>query len=180
MRARDLKVRVRDLAFSVNAAKERIVEGGTLADIWEMSSENQRQGGHKPSLEDSLWDRARASGAWTPSERQEFGFADDMYSVGLLIVYMVFVSLSKPGSIDGPMIQRLIEGTFQSNVMEFREYSKQEEAWNLPVEFLDAEEGIGWHLLECLLNPDWRGRPSAASCLTHPFLARGTFEGYEL
>lgn len=172
----DMEARIRDLAFSVNVSEKRIFEGGTLADIWDMSLENKKQGGHKPSLEDPLWDRARATGAWTPSERQEFGLADDMYSVGLLIVYMVFVSLSRPGSIDGPMIQRLIEGTFQSNVMEFREYSKQEEAWDMAVTFLDSEEGIGWQLLECLLNPDWKGRPSAESCLNHPFLVRDTFE----
>lgn len=174
---RGLEVRLRDLALSVDVSNEAMYGGGTLADIWEMSTQNQMNKKKRPiSLDDSLWDRARNAGAWTTPEKQEFGFADDIYSVGLLIIYMVFVSLSTPASIDGPMIQRLVEGTFRSNVMEFKNYCKEEDAWSLAVLLLDQGEGAGWSLLEAILNPSWRGRPSAAACLQHPFLTGEIFD----
>lgn len=172
----DLEVRLRDLALSVDVSNEAMYGGGTLTEIWEMSNRNQMSSSKRPiSLADSLWNRARDAGAWTTAEKQEFGFADDIYSVGLLIIYMIFVSLGTPGSIDGPMIQRLVEGTFRSNLMEFKNYCGEEEAWSMAVSFLNQGEGAGWSLLEAVLSPKWRARPSAASCLQHPFLTGEIF-----
>ncbi|GMH41662.1 hypothetical protein BSKO_09572 [Bryopsis sp. KO-2023] len=172
----DLEVRLWDLAFSVDVSNEALYGGGTLAEIWDMSTANKTVT-EKPGsfLTDGLWKRARDRGAWSTPERREFGFADDVYSAGLLFLYMVFVSLCEPGSVDGPTIQRLVEGTFRSDVREFREYCREEENWSLAVRFLDAGEGSGWALLEAMLNPEWRGRPSAAACLSHPFLTGEAF-----
>ena len=38
------------------------------------------------------------------------------------------------------------------------------------VAILDADERAGWGLLGALLNSEWRRRPTAESCLNHPFL----------
>jgi len=37
------------------------------------------------------------------------------------------------------------------------------------VEFLDNDDGAGWQLLQSLLSPDWRVRPSPSEVLRHRF-----------
>jgi hypothetical protein len=37
------------------------------------------------------------------------------------------------------------------------------------VEFLDQDDSAGWQLLQTLLAPDWRVRPSASEVLRHRF-----------
>eukprot|EP00951_Prasinocladus_malaysianus_P025723 scaffold226191_cov29-Prasinocladus_malaysianus.AAC.1 len=51
-----------------------------------------------------------------------------------------------------------------------RSYCEADERWQRAVEFLDAGTGAGWDLLQAMLNKDWRKRPTAESCLNHPFL----------
>ena len=123
-----------------------------------------------------LWERARSEGALSEYDRRNFGYADDIYSYGLLLAYMGFVPFCEPGTIDGPSLQRLLEGTFKSSVNEFREYCRQDDAFSLAVSFLDVGNGAGWDLLGAMLNPEWRLRPTADSCLNHPFLTGDVFK----
>ena len=62
---------------------------------------------------DGLWRRARRGGAMTTAERRAYGRADDMFSAGLLVAYLAFVPFCRPGVVDGPALQRLIESTFR-------------------------------------------------------------------
>lgn len=101
---------------------------------------------------------------------RNFGFADDIYSAGLLLAYMAFVPLAEPGSIDGPSLQRLLESTFRLDIQAVREYADADERWARACAVLELGGGKGWELLEAMLNPNWRLRPTAESCLAHPFL----------
>ncbi len=49
--------------------------------------------------------RAREAGAWTETERRDYGVADDVAAAGLLAAYLTFVPLCAPGSVDGPTLQ---------------------------------------------------------------------------
>ena len=60
----------------------------------------------RKELASPLWARARQAGAYTDTERRNFGIADDIYAAGLLLAYMAFIPFCKPGSIDGPSLQR--------------------------------------------------------------------------
>ena len=60
----------------------------------------------RKELATPLWARARQAGAYTDTERRNFGIADDIYAAGLLLAYMAFIPFCKPGSIDGPSLQR--------------------------------------------------------------------------
>ena len=50
-------------------------------------------------------------------------------------------------------------------------YCSADERWQDAVHYLSDRGGAGWDLLQALLNPDYRLRPSAAAVLLHPFLA---------
>lgn len=65
---------------------------------------------------------------------------------------------------------RLLESTFQLDVEAAREYCEADERWAPAVAFLDAGGRAGWGLLAAMLSPEWRLRPTAESCLVHPFL----------
>lgn len=66
--------------------------------------------------------------------------------------------------------RRLLEGTFRLDVKAAREYCEADERWLGAVAFLDNDGGAGWDLLGAMLCPQWRQRPTAESCLNHPFL----------
>lgn len=51
-----------------------------------------------------------------------------------------------------------------------RDYADADENWTDAVAFLDAADGAGWGLLSAMMNPKWELRPTAGSCLMHPFL----------
>ncbi|KAJ7563759.1 hypothetical protein O6H91_03G125100 [Diphasiastrum complanatum] len=122
------------------------------------------------SLSEGLWLRASAAGARMALERKAFGLADDIYAGGLLLAYIVFASLSEPGSIDGPSLQRLLESTFQLDIRAAREYCLADDRWAEAVQFLELDDGAGWELLQVMLNPDYRQRPIADAVLNHRFL----------
>ena len=69
-----------------------------------------------------------------------------------------------------PCLRRLLESTFRLDVKAAREYCEADERWLTAVAFLDNEGGAGWDLLGAMLRPEWRQRPTAESCLNHPFL----------
>lgn len=60
----------------------------------------------RKELASPLWARARQAGAYSDTERRNFGIADDIYAAGLLLAYMAFIPFCEPGSIDGPSLQR--------------------------------------------------------------------------
>lgn len=51
-----------------------------------------------------------------------------------------------------------------------RDFCEADERWAGAVAFLDANGRAGWGLLGAMLNSEWRRRPTAESCLNHPFL----------
>jgi hypothetical protein len=65
---------------------------------------------------------------------------------------------------------RLLESTFQLDIEGAREFCEADERWAGAVAFLDADGRAGWELLAAMLNSEWRRRPTAESCLNHPFL----------
>ena len=65
---------------------------------------------------------------------------------------------------------RLFENTFQLDVMSARDFCEADDRWMQAVQFLDADAKAGWELLAAMLNPNWRLRPTADSCLVHRFL----------
>lgn len=164
-----LRVRLRDLAFSVDVSNEALMGGATIAELWEGAAPangiNSRD-----DFSDGLWRRARAAGADTPDARRKFGVADDIYCAGLLLLFMVFVPLSVPGTIDGPALQRLVETTFRLDFEAFRDYADADENWREAVAFMDAADGAGWDLVRAMMQAEWRSRPTVSSCLLHPFL----------
>ena len=60
----------------------------------------------RKELASPLWGRARQAGAYSDTERRNFGIADDIYAAGLLLAYMAFIPFCEPRSIDGPSLQR--------------------------------------------------------------------------
>ncbi|CAG9464847.1 unnamed protein product [Pedinophyceae sp. YPF-701] len=173
-----LNARLRDLAFAVKCSNEALMGGPTLADLWEAGKKMDAERDDPANvLSESLWQRARSEGAVTTSEQRNFGIADDIYSAGLLLAYACFVPLSEMGSVDGPTLLRLLETTFRDDFEGFREYATADDRWSDAVDFLNIGKGAGWELLEAMLAPDWRKRPTAESCLKHPFL---TGEAYDM
>lgn len=66
---------------------------------------------------------------------------------------------------------RLFENTFQLDVLSARDFCEADDRWAKAVQYLDADRKAGWELLAAMLNPNWRLRPTAQSCLVHRFLA---------
>ncbi|CAI7838467.1 unnamed protein product, partial [Closterium sp. NIES-53] len=64
---------------------------------------------------------------------------------------------------------RLLETTFSLNIPAAREYCSADDRWTNAVAFLDRRDSAGWELLQAMLNPDYRQRPSADSALQHRF-----------
>ncbi|KAK6926176.1 hypothetical protein RJ641_007895, partial [Dillenia turbinata] len=163
--------RLRDLAFSVDIRQPHIEDGpGTL------SAE--------------LWRRASAAGAFTPMEKRAFGIADDMqvigqgfcfiiklflsppcrYEAGLLFAYLAVVPFCEAGVMDSISLQRLLESTFQLDLEAARDYFLSDDRLLEAVKFLDLGDGAGWELLQAMLNPDFRRRPTAEAILNHRFM----------
>lgn len=65
---------------------------------------------------------------------------------------------------------RLFENTFQLDVLSARDFCEADDRWAKAVQVLDTNAKAGWELLAAMLNPDWRLRPTAQSCLVHRFL----------
>ena len=165
-----LRVRLRDLAFAADMSDARFVGGNTLAEIWEGGSVN-RESDPRDNLAADMWRRADAAGVdQTPVRRRAFGVADDIFQMGLLVLYTAFVPFSAPGDVDGSQLQRLLETTFKLDVDGFREYCEADDRWREGVAFLAAEDGAGWELVGSMVQRDWSRRPTAASCLNNRFL----------
>ncbi|KAL5724915.1 hypothetical protein ACHQM5_008120 [Ranunculus cassubicifolius] len=143
--------RLRDLAFSVDVRYSFIEDGpGTLAE--------------------GLWRRASAAGAFSPMDKRVFGIADDMYEAGLLLAYLAFVPFCEAGIMDGLSLQKLLESTFKLDLDAVREYCLADDSLIQAVRFLDLGDGAGWELLQAMLNPDYRQRPTAEAVLNHRFM----------
>ncbi|CAI5464554.1 unnamed protein product [Closterium sp. Yama58-4] len=158
MDVRYLVPRLRDFAFAIDISNPSVLSAG-VGTAFDAVDE----------VKDSLWRRAAAAGAKSFLERRSFGLADDIYAAGLLVAYMAFVPLCAPGAIDGPSLQRLLETTFSLNIPAAREYCSADDRWTNAVAFLDRRDGAGWEVLQAMLSPDYRQRPSADSALQHRF-----------
>ncbi|CAI5503395.1 unnamed protein product [Closterium sp. Naga37s-1] len=157
MDVRYLVPRLRDFAFAIDISNPAVLSAG-VGSAFDAVDE----------VKDSLWRRAASAGAKSFQERRSFGLADDIYAAGLLVAYMAFVPLCAPGAIDGPSLQRLLETTFSLNIPAAREYCSADDRWSNAVAFLDRRDGAGWELLQAMLNPDYRQRPSAVSAMPLP------------
>ncbi|CAM6127052.1 unnamed protein product [Calypogeia fissa] len=166
---------LRDLAFAVDVSDqgmqgspkqvESLESVSSVADLKDLQSKSPMA-----TLAADLWRRAAMAGASTPREKKNFGIADDIYAAGLLFAYVIFISLSEPGSLDGPSLQRLLENTFRLDLSTAREYFMADDRWVQAVQFLDLDDGAGWQLLQALLNPNFRMRPTAEAVLNHRFM----------
>lgn len=172
-----LNARLRDLAFSTDVSGLAAFGGPTLEDLWEGRGSNLSSGTRDSAIDpavaklsEGLWRRAAMAGARDSLSRRSFGIADDIYAGGLLLAYMVFVPLSEAGSIDGPSIQRLLETTFRLDIPAVREYCEADDRWSEAVNFMNLDDGAGWQLLQAMLNPDYRLRPTVDAVLSHRFL----------
>eukprot|EP01025_Chloroclados_australasicus_P038482 TRINITY_DN3965_c0_g2_i3.p1 TRINITY_DN3965_c0_g2~~TRINITY_DN3965_c0_g2_i3.p1 ORF type:complete len:490 (+),score=50.54 TRINITY_DN3965_c0_g2_i3:85-1470(+) len=167
----EIKVKLQDLAFAVDVSDEALFGGLTLGEIWDANQKIQQKKIRSQSFQD-LWRRATEAGASTDIQRRNFGYVDDTYSAGMLFAYIVFVSLSEPGSIDGMSLRKLIQNTFMLDLIGFKEYCQADDRWHRAVQFLDEENGQGWDLLQNMLNADWKLRPTSQACLNHPFFGK--------
>ena len=68
------------------------------------------------------------------------------------------------------MLRRLLTVTFAADMEAAQLYCEADDRWSKAVAFLDRGSETGWHLLAAMLNPEWQLRPTAESCLNHPFL----------
>ncbi|KAK9828536.1 hypothetical protein WJX72_000643 [[Myrmecia] bisecta] len=171
---RQMEARLRDLAFGVDVSDAGMYDGATLGEIWDRGVISAGESPLK-KLASGLWARAQRDGAYTVIERRNYGIADDIYAAGLLVAYMCFVPFCEPGSIDGPALQRLLESTFRLDVAAARDFCEADDRWRHAVALLDVGGGAGWELIQAMLNPNWRLRPTAQSCLNHPFLTGAAF-----
>lgn len=71
--------------------------------------------------------------------------------------------------MDALSLNRLINGTFRDDMDGMRNFCACDNRWEKGVEILDMSDG--WELLRAMTQSDWRSRPTAASCLNHPFLS---------
>ncbi|CAN0854434.1 hypothetical protein LINGRAHAP2_LOCUS5921 [Linum grandiflorum] len=145
--------RLRDLSFSVDMSLDNIPQQQVVG-----------------TLSEGLWRRATAAGAYSTLEKRAFGIADDIYAAGLLLAYLAFVPFSEAGIVDSLSLQRLLENTFRLDLEATREYCLADDRLEEAVKFLDIGDQSGWKLLEAMLNPDFRQRPTAEAVLNHSFL----------
>mmetsp|Transcript_514 Transcript_514/g.1104 ORF Transcript_514/g.1104 Transcript_514/m.1104 type:complete len:446 (+) Transcript_514:52-1389(+) len=170
---RTLRVRLQDLAFSVDISSNALKNGLTLEELLDQgpSAAKRGSGARIQELSKDLWLRADAAGARTPMEKRAYGIADDIYGAGLLLAYMAFVPMSQPGSVDGPSLLKTLEGTFRLDVLAASDFYAADDRFKPAVAFLDDKQKAGWKLLQAMLNPDWRKRPTVEGVLKHPFFA---------
>jgi len=137
--ARTVRVQLRDLAFAVDVSDK------ALRDLAEARRPSKVQ-----ELAADLWQRAASGGVREdrPADWRAFGVADDIYAGGLLMAYLAFVPFCAPGSIDGPALQKLFEGTFRLDIRAARDFCAADERWARAVDFLDADGKAGWDLLQ--------------------------------
>ncbi|KAH8931045.1 hypothetical protein BDL97_19G001600 [Sphagnum fallax] len=178
-----LMPQLRDLAFSTDVSDQAILGGSTIEEMWEQQTSVLGSEARDSTLDrtvsalsEGLWRRAAMAGARMAMERKAFGIADDIYAGGLFLAYMVFVPFCEMGSIDGPSLQRLLETTFQLDISAAREYCEADDRWVEAVRFLDLDDGAGWQLLQAMLNPDYRQRPTVEAVLSHRFFTSAVLE----
>jgi len=167
-----LQVRLQDFAFAVDISEEALTGGLSLDELLERGPAAATSGRRVSGIEKlsvDLWRRGDEAGARTVAERRQFGMADDVYGLGLLMAYMAFVPFSTPGSIDAPTLLKTLEGTFRLDVMAASDFFAADDRYKLAVGFLDRNQKAGWKLLQKMLDPDWRKRPTVDEILADPF-----------
>jgi len=165
-----LQVKLRELSFSVSVTEASLRGGGTLAELWEADKGQDQSIDIREEHEKDLWRRATKNGCTNYFQKKNFGIADDIYQMGLLVLFVLFKSASNPEtSLDMLTLKRYVEITFSGNIKEeFRDFMKADQEFAATIEWLDEHDG--WGLIEAMLHQDWKQRPTADSCLMHPFL----------
>jgi len=168
-----MKAVLKDLAYSVDVSDTTLYGGPLLSELWQAreivpEDSNQKENAIEERVSAELFARAERAGASSPTAQRNYGFVDDIAAAGLLLAYLAFVSVSEKGSIDAITINRLVMGTFKDDTTGLRDYCACDERWRKGVTILDMDDG--WELLRAMTQSDWRSRPTASSCLNHPFL----------
>jgi len=168
------KVKLRELSFCVSVSESSLRGGGTLEEIWDQSQRASPSGGKvniRDDHEKALWKQAEEEGCGTFLQKKNFGIADDVKQMGLVALFVCLKSFSGPSQsqFDFPTLKRYVEVTFSGDVRdEFRDYMGADPQYAEVVEWLDEFEG--WELFQAMVQRDWKQRPTAESCLLHPFL----------
>eukprot|EP00958_Prasinococcus_capsulatus_P025650 scaffold4409_cov369-Prasinococcus_capsulatus_cf.AAC.3 len=146
-----MKAVLKDLAYSVDVSDTTLYGGPLLSELWQAreivpEDSNQKENAIEERVSAELFARAERAGASSPTAQRNYGF----------------------GSIDAITINRLVMGTFKDDTTGLRDYCACDERWRKGVTILDMDDG--WELLRAMTQSDWRSRPTASSCLNHPFL----------
>ena len=113
-------------------------------------------------------------------QKRNFGIAEDVQQMGLSILFLVLRSFAgQESELDFDTVRRYACVTFKGEVStELRDFVLADTEYADAVAYLDglgsgpsadgdtAVDLDGWGLLEAMVDPDWRRRPTAEACLT--------------
>ncbi|QDZ19229.1 protein kinase domain-containing protein [Chloropicon primus] len=165
-REKQVKVKLRELSFCVSVGEANLRGGGTLAELWEAGRDDAGEGMNvRKQREMDLWRRSEESGCESYFQKKNFGIADDIYEMGLVLLYVILKSFSPEGTpLDMATLRRYVDVTFSGSIKgEMRDFIRADEQYQEAVEWLDSFDG--WGLIEAMVNPGWKSRPTAESCL---------------
>ena len=176
-----LKAKLRELSLCVSVTEASLRGGGTLAELWEAGAEGRGgPAGARREHEEDLWRRAERGGCSTFVQKRNFGIAEDVQQMGLSILFLVLRSFAgQESELDFDTVRRYACVTFKGEVStELRDFVLADTEYADAVAYLDglgsgpgadgdtAVDLDGWGLLEAMVDPDWRRRPTAEACLT--------------
>ena len=189
------RIRLQDLAFSVDVSDAAMMGGATPGEVWGgasgadlYSSPTMVAAGVTPPRESlaaeaarDLFGRAAQAGAETAEQRRNYAFSEDVRALGLSFALLALGGFSAPGSMDIPQLDRMmvaVVGDGSGDSAEaLREYVLADGRFSRAAQALDGRprdasvEDSGWGLLAAMCRSDWRARPAAASILRHPFIS---------
>lgn len=141
--ASNLQVKLRDLGFAEPPSK--LAEGRQL-------------------------ERARRFEAFSPTELSAFYFSEDIYALGYAFTELIFsVFAGRPITQD--TLKKLFEDTFDFQTEQIRQYCEEDPDWKSAVEFLDAPDREGWHVILSMLKARQQFKTiSLQTLLDSPFL----------
>jgi len=109
------------------------------------------------ALGSSFLNMALDAGIRNPMEIATLARNEDTHALGLALTEFVFSMLSKSGPSErtaANSLERIMEGLFQLDVDEMREYFAAEDEWMDVIEFLDfkRDDQSGWNLIVSMLS----------------------------
>eukprot|EP00793_Prasinoderma_coloniale_P005874 PRCOL_00004348-RA len=117
-----LRVRLRDLALSVDVSDAALLGGATLgevqrgasgADLYrseELASAGVAPAGDGPAGDAArdMWGRASAAGARSAAERRAFALSEDVAALGVTFMMLALGPLARPNEVDVPTLERTL------------------------------------------------------------------------